>query len=144
MAESLGPVRRRAQRQRQLGADARCAACGEADVLVLYRVAGAIVCARCRRLARGESPLEANHPFGRANSAVTIPTDPNLHARWTDSQHDWPAATLVNPTGDPLLALAAAVRAVLTYGDVLLPALERVAEHLESEAADDPRDPHAP
>ena len=131
---TMGQAERRRRRRLQLGRGAQCAVCREADELVLYHVGDRILCARCRRLERAETPLEANHPFGRANSPITIPTDPNVHARWTDSQHDWPPETLANPAHDARLALAAVVRAVLTYGDVLLPALEEVAEHLEAGA----------
>jgi len=54
---------------------------------------------------------------------MTIGIDPNDHRILSDLQQQWPARTLRNPDGSPLLAAAAALRGWL---DILRLLLDRV------------------
>jgi hypothetical protein len=52
-----------------------------------------------------------HHPFGKANSPVTIPVPPNDHrAELSDAQQDWPKRTRENPDGSPALKAAGIIR----------------------------------
>jgi len=69
-----------------------------------------VLCAECRLDAQGKPRTERHHPAGRANDPFAVPMPANDHAVLGDMQLAWPAETLRNPDGNPLLAAAAALR----------------------------------
>ena len=62
--------------------------------------------------AAGRSPVEEQHPPGRANDPTfTVPFLGNLHRVMDEAKRDWPERTMRNPDGSPMLKAAACVRA---------------------------------
>lgn len=118
------PIRcdaRHARRQRTLGPDASCS-CGEADPRCLVETGSGVQCYGCRARTTARPATERHHVAGRHNLADTVPVPNNDHRILSDLQQDWPAATLRNPDGSPLLQAAAAIRG---WMDVLVLILER-------------------
>jgi hypothetical protein len=103
---------RREQRLRQLGTRSpRCRACAETDPFALFGVHPDIVCDECRAIEQGRSPVEGHHVSGRANDPDDVIDLPgNDHRALSAAQLGWPAETLRNPNGSPLLRAAAAIR----------------------------------
>jgi hypothetical protein len=63
------------------------------------------------RRRKGKSTIDRHHVAGRANDPTIIPIPTNDHlAVLSEHQRDWPAGTLANPDGDPLLRYAAGIR----------------------------------
>ena len=55
--------------------------------------------------------MDNHHIAGKSNSPITITVPANYHrAELSVLQHDWPAETLENPDGCPLLRAAACIR----------------------------------
>jgi hypothetical protein len=129
--EGLGALNRRARRRRLLAIDAACA-CGESDPAVLIREGERLLCVRCRRSQTDRPTWDWHHPLGAANAPVALATDVNLHALFSDRQHDWPTDTLTNPRESPYRRYAAAIRATLDFVAVYGPVLRAAAETLES------------
>ena len=103
-------LRRKVVAARWAGVDAACS-CGERRPEALIRGSEPTTCAACQRAKAGQTGTEGHHPFGRANSSITIPVPVNDHrARLSVDQMDWPKSTLRNPQASPLLAAAACVR----------------------------------
>lgn len=103
-------LRRKVVASRRVGLDASCS-CGEKRPGALIPGTNPTTCAACQRAKTGQTPMDDHHPFGRANSSITIPVPVNDHrARLSIDQMDWPRSTLTNPHGSPLLAAAACVR----------------------------------
>jgi hypothetical protein len=101
---------RKAKARRRVGVGARCA-CGEVRPEALIAKSNPIICAACDRKKKGMTTMDDHHPFGRANSATTIPAPVNDHrAELSTAQYDWPKETRENPDGSPLLAAAACLR----------------------------------
>ena len=76
---------------------------------------------------------DEHHPFGQANSTVTLEVPVNDHrAQLSVAQYDWPTKTLENPDGSPLLAAAASIRGFI---DTVLYLIEKglhwIADMLE-------------
>jgi hypothetical protein len=95
---------------RRIGVTAKCA-CGEARPEALKKRGNLVICAVCDRKAKGHSITDAHHPAGEANSPITVDIPTNDHqAVLNVAQYDWPAKTLENPDGCPVLALAARIR----------------------------------
>ena len=64
----------------ELGPNAGCEACGEAEPLMLGRFKDRIVCHECDAVRRGVSPFQAHHLGGRAPNTTTVVVGANLHA----------------------------------------------------------------
>ena len=66
--------------------------------------------------AAGRSPVEEQHPPGRANDPTfTVPFLGNLHRVMDEAKRDWPERTMRNPDGSPMLKAAACVRAAADW-----------------------------
>ena len=108
--DPIAVYRRKTVAARRIGLDVACS-CGESRPEALVAGSQPIICAGCLRSANGRSTLDMHHPFGRANSPVTISVPVNDHrARLSVDQADWPKSTLMNAEGSPLLAAAAGIR----------------------------------
>src|SRR5205085_11931210 len=95
---------------RRVGVGAQCS-CGETRPEALIREHGRVICHACKRKEKGMNTTDGHHPFGEANSPITIQAPVNDHrGRLNVAQYDWPPKTLQNPKGSPLLAAAASVR----------------------------------
>lgn len=70
----------RSRAAHELGPDAGCEACGEAEPLVLGRFNDRIVCHECEAVRRGASPFQAHHIGGRAPNTTTVMVGANIHA----------------------------------------------------------------
>jgi hypothetical protein len=69
------------------------------------------ICIELANERRGLEPLEDHHPAGKANHPSTVRVGTNDHrADLSESQRDWPAKTLENRKGSPLLAAAGQLR----------------------------------
>ena len=64
----------------ELGPNAGCEACGEAEPLMLGRLNDRIVCHECDAVQRGVSPFQAHHIGGRAPNTTTVIVGANIHA----------------------------------------------------------------
>lgn len=75
-----------------------------------------------------------HHPYGKANSSITIPVPVNDHcAELSTAQQDWPKRTLQNPEGSPLLKAAACIRGFIdTILCLIKSGLHWVADMLEA------------
>src|SRR4051812_48367218 len=100
---------RHQKKQIRLGPDACCASCQKADLLIL-QVATLVLCTECRLTLSSKSTTEKHHPTGQHNDSFSVPLPANAHAVLSDGQIDWPKATLLNPDGDFLRALAGWLR----------------------------------
>lgn len=95
---------------RRIGNQKQCS-CGESRPQALTRDGEETVCAGLANERRGLEPFEEHHPAGKANNPATVRVPINDHrADLSESQRDWPAKTLENAEGSPLLAGAAQVR----------------------------------
>jgi hypothetical protein len=117
---------------RRAGLDAACS-CGENRPEALIAGIKPPICAECHRIKAGHTTRDDHHPFGRANSPITISIPVNDHrARLSVDQMDWPKSTLRNPQGSPLLSAAACIRGFI---DVVLYLIEEgllwIADMLE-------------
>jgi hypothetical protein len=109
------PLIRKATALRRAGLNAQCA-CGEKRPEALSVKGERKICHECRRREEGKTIVDSHHVFGKANSAVTIPTPVNDHrAKLSVAQYDWPNKTLENREGSPLLAAAGVVRGFIDY-----------------------------
>ncbi len=82
-------------------------------------------------IASEKSSQEPHHVAGQRNSALTVALPANDHrAILSVNQYDWPARTLQNPDGSPLLAAAAALRGFADLIIYLLNALIYPVAHL--------------
>lgn len=109
-----------------------CHACGHPDPLALCNVKGIVWCRACLAIEHGRSSVEDHHPAGRANDPDdTLPVGANDHAALSAMQHDWPCSLLTNPTGSPLVAIAAKLRAWIdTVVHILVTTLATIPEWL--------------
>jgi hypothetical protein len=70
-----------------------------------------MICAECQRRQQGKAAADHHHPFGKVNSAVTVPVPANDHrAELSEAQQDWPKRTRDNPDGSPALKAAGIIR----------------------------------
>lgn len=108
------PIRtyqRKATAARRIGANQRCALCGETRPEALIAGSKPTRCAECQRKALGQRTLDEHHVAGQANSPVTASVRANDHrSDLTPAQQDWPRKTLENPDRSPVLARAACTR----------------------------------
>jgi len=70
----------RSRTAHELGPDAGCEACGDAEPLMLGRFSDRIVCHECEAVRRGVSPFQAHHIGGRAPNTTTVMVGANIHA----------------------------------------------------------------
>ena len=127
----------RNRKRRQLGTRTpKCYLCGQTESLVLVK---RILCSECDRRATGQTGFENHHMAGRHNDSSTVRVPRNVHQLLTHlQQQDWPVETLRNPTGDPVLKMAATIRSAFNLVTVVnkhllgwIPAfLERLSKHL--------------
>lgn len=130
------PIRARARKTvaaRHVGVGAKCSQCGESRPEALIATRTPMICAECDRLQHGQSPIDRHHVAGKANSPVTIAFPANDHrAELSEAQRHWPADTLRNPDGSPLLAAAAWIRGFIdTVVHLIEKGLTVAAELLE-------------
>lgn len=123
---------RKVTKARSVGIGAQCA-CGESRPEALIREGDCVICHECKRKENEMKTEDDHHPFGEANSPVTISVAVNDHvAELTPAQKDWPTKTLQNPDGSPLLAAAATLRGFI---DTVLHLIEKglhwIADMLE-------------
>ena len=107
---------RKARASRRVGIGQQCA-CGEsrpeARPEALIPGSNPMICARCRRIEKGQSTKDRHHPAGKANDATTIPIDVNDHrAELSTNQQDWETPILENPDGCPVVAAAGRIRGI--------------------------------
>src|SRR6185503_4399985 len=115
---------RREKQTRRLGTRApRCKLCGESNLVALSGTAPSILCYECQTRDSGKPLIEKHHAAGRHNDPFTIPIPANDHRVLSDRQQDWPAKTLRNPNGSPLLKASATLRGWL---DVLRELIEHI------------------
>jgi hypothetical protein len=101
---------RKATAARRAGVGAKCA-CGETRPGALIRNSNPKTCHECRRKAENKSTYDKHHPFGEANSPITVEIRTNDHtSELNEAQRDWPKEVLENPDGSPLIAAAACIR----------------------------------
>ena len=103
---------RRIRRRNRLGVGATCAICGTDDVVTLRKVGERILCAECHLDRQGKRPTEKHHVVGRINDEFSIALPANDHAHLSDAQYDWPSETLRNTNANPLIKIAAWLRAI--------------------------------
>ncbi len=109
---------RKAQRQRQFGAQALCARCGWDQLDALSRLGNEILCYECLCIEKGKATVERHHILGRANDPQTVGIPANLHRALSDGQQDWPETVRRNVNRDPLLwiaGLACSLRDLLAW-----------------------------
>ncbi len=100
---------RKATAARQAGVGAKCA-CGETRPEALIRNSTPKMCHECKRKKDGKTTMDNHHPFGGANSPVTLEVPVNDHrSDLSPAQYDWPKQVRENPDGSPLLAAAGRV-----------------------------------
>jgi hypothetical protein len=100
---------RKATSSRRAGVGAKCA-CGETRPGALIKNSKPKTCHECRRKAENKSTTDGHHPFGKANSPITVDAPTNDHcADLNEAQRDWPKDVLENPDGSPLRAAAGCV-----------------------------------
>jgi hypothetical protein len=117
-----GAHRRKAVAARRVGVGARCS-CGEDRPEALIAGSSPIICAACKRTAKGRTTIDEHHFAGRANNPATIPVPVNDHsAILSVAQAEWPKSTLTNTEGSPLLAGAACLRGCI---DTILYLIEK-------------------
>ncbi len=126
--------KQRERARQQFGTrDPKCARCDERDPLALTGTHPDVLCKEHRLLAQGASAVEEHHVAGQRNSPFVVKLPANEHQILSASQREWPAATLRNADGSPLLAIAATIRGWL---EVLRQIIERavgwIPEALES------------
>lgn len=101
----------RAERKRQnLGDNATCAKCGEADARCLTKKGKSVACYACQNARDGRATVERHHLAGQRNLTDTVAIPANDHRVLSDLQQDWPDGILRNPTGNPLIKASAAIR----------------------------------
>ena len=78
--------------------------------------------------------MDNHHIAGNANSDLTISIRANDHrAHLSEDQKDWPAETLENPDGSPLLMASASIRGFIDVDLYLIEQLlSWIAEMLET------------
>lgn len=121
---------------RRVGVGKACA-CGESNPQALIPDSEPPICAKCDREKNKRRTFDDHHPFGKANSPVTISIPVNDHrGRLTVAQYDWPAKTLKNEDGSPLLTAAAMIRG---FADIFLYLIDKflmwivdMLEHLDT------------
>jgi len=125
-------LERRSVAARRVGNGAKCV-CGESRPGALIPGSKPIICAEFQRAKQGKSGTDRHHPFGQANSPVTIPAPVNDHrGELSAKQHTWPKMTLENQHGSPLLAAAGHIRGFIDTVSYLLGKLLWIAELLEA------------
>jgi hypothetical protein len=72
------------------------------------------------RRKKGHRTIDFHHVDGRANDLATLPIGANDHSDLSEAQRAWPEATLENPHGSPLLAIAARIRSQSDLIDYLI------------------------
>ena len=121
MSDRQDPEIRRETAYRRLGTRTpQCQGCGARDWRALTGRTPDILCYECRRLAQGRASTEEHHVAGRANASLVASIPANDHRALSDLQEEWPAETLRNPDGSPLLKIAARIRALIDYLRLLL------------------------
>ena len=109
--DPLAKCHREAVAERSLGTHTECVRCGEVRILALERKSKPTICTECRKELEGTTIMEQHHIAGEANGDLTISVFVNDHrAQLSENQADWPAETLQNPDGSPLLMAAACIR----------------------------------
>ncbi len=108
--DPIAADQRRATAARRAGINARCR-CGEDRPEALITRVKPVTCFECERSNKGKRTTDKHHIAGKANSPITISVPANDHrVRLSVAQYDWPARTLENPDGSPLLKAAACIR----------------------------------
>lgn len=110
---------RRARREQQLGPDAVCVKCGEADPWAL--------------ISEKRSLLEQHHVLNRAHDAsLTVPLCRNCHAKLTEEYRKAGASTKAAPTWpERLVAILRAVGVFLrSLGEACLRYAERLLDFI--------------
>lgn len=126
------PERRREAAYERLGTRTpRCRSCNEADPFVLTGTHPDIVCYQCQAVRDGKKPTEDHHLGGRHNYPFTVPIPANDHRRLNDMQNDWPAQTLKNPEGSPLVSIAGLLRGWIDFLVLMVRKLTKVPAALE-------------
>lgn len=120
MSETIATVTRHARRSAQFPDKATCSACGETNPCALVAKTHQSICYECQNKQEGKTGVEHHHIAGRANSEVTVSIPANDHRVLSDWQQEWPASTLRNPDGSPLLGAAAALRGWLDVLKLLI------------------------
>ena len=123
LCEEIGAERRHEGHIRRLGAGRHpiCSICRkETRPAALVRENGVIVCRECRARRLSKATVEGHHLLGRHNDPATIGLAANDHAAASDAQRDWPGKTLKNPSGSPLLRIAALIRGLHDAGAAVL------------------------
>lgn len=125
MSDDISRVARHARRAAHFPDDTACSLCGEINQCALVEKTRPILCYACQQKTtqNGKSPVENHHIAGQNNSDSTVTLPANDHRLLSDMQQDWPASTLRNADGSPLLQAAAAVRGWL---DILSLIIDRV------------------
>lgn len=101
---------RKATAARRAGLDAKCA-CGETRPGALIKNSKPKTCHECRRKVENKSTIDRHHPFGSANSPITVRIPTNDHtSELNEAQRDWPKQVRENPDGSPLIAAAGCIR----------------------------------
>jgi hypothetical protein len=113
--ESLDRMLRADARRGRLGEGVCCSGCGYADTEALQPDSAGAVCYECARLREGQSAVERHHVLGKANSEETVLMPGNLHRWLSDQQRDWPEELQRNDWRDPLLTIAAVIRAITDF-----------------------------
>ncbi|MGD0798488.1 MAG: hypothetical protein ABR910_12265 [Acidobacteriaceae bacterium] len=92
------------------------------------------ICAECEREQKGQTIMDNHHVAGRANSPATVPIPANDHRDvLSETQRNWPKATLENREGCPLLVAAASIRGLIDTLDYLTEKFVRwIPEMLEA------------
>ena len=104
---------RKATAARRAGVGAKCA-CGEARPGALIKNSNPKTCHECRRKTENKSTTDRHHPFGKANSPITISIPTNDHtSELNEAQRDWPKQVRENPDGSPLIAAAGCVLGII-------------------------------
>jgi hypothetical protein len=114
--------RRREQAFERLGTRSpTCRICGMDNWRALEGTLPHILCHECAARLSGRTTVERQHPPGQRNDAETVlPTRGNDHRVWDEVKKDWPAKTLRNPDGSPLLKASAEIRTVLDWFRIIL------------------------
>lgn len=111
--DPIAAAKRKSVANRRVGMGNQCTFCGEKRPAALISGSNSPICEECMRHKKGKSTFDNHHVAGKANHSLTIPIPANDHrAILSEAQYDWPKATLENPDGSPLLAIAGCIRGI--------------------------------
>jgi hypothetical protein len=94
----------------------KCARCGYTGDKLCQRNRQP-VCYECVLIEDGERTTEDHHPLGRDNSNDVVATPGNLHRFLDARKREWPASLKANVSRDPMLTLAALLRAYADFAE---------------------------